>query len=464
MVDWAAHVNVPVFLSGALQDEQTGPQWTALIDAVPTTTPLFTNMVNGGHIDSAVPQTVSRWLGWRDLYVADKVPTQPSTSAALVLDDFASAAASVSSQVSLPALRFTTAPNLVTARSEFVTQTPRVHTLFDNGASSAGTGDIGSTPARISPAGPRPARSPTSTSDRTGVFQLAAVHARQYERHARPHRQAHDQPAGGRERVGYQPRLGLDTRSVGRRHRVSNSALQYGHDDRRPGDVGSVGEGTGPDPDFQATITEVQPPTGQEEYVTSGFLRSTNQVDAPDSTALFTDPTYLGSLARNLSPYRFSLVKIPIDPIVHTFRPGTELHSRDLCTRWGPTDLDLRDRRQWSGGNSRLRSRDPLGPHGERRLRREHDPNPSVVWLAAGGALSCVPTRGQPAIGQLDSPLVQLHRRHRVSGAVVRSYQTRSARSAVKRPGQPPEASCTLVLPAEMKGIIAARSCPTVSI
>ena len=77
--------------------------------------------------------------------------------------------------------------------------------------------------------------------------------------------------------------------------------------------------------DFQATITEVQPSTGQEEYVTSGFLRSTNQVDAPDSTALFTDPTYLGSLARNLSPYRFSLVKIPIDPIVHTFRPGTEL-------------------------------------------------------------------------------------------------------------------------------------------
>jgi predicted acyl esterase len=77
--------------------------------------------------------------------------------------------------------------------------------------------------------------------------------------------------------------------------------------------------------DFQATITEVQPQTGQEEYVTSGFLRSTNQVDKPDSSALFTDPSYVARNARSLSPSRYSLVKIPIDPIVHTFRPGTEL-------------------------------------------------------------------------------------------------------------------------------------------
>jgi hypothetical protein len=77
--------------------------------------------------------------------------------------------------------------------------------------------------------------------------------------------------------------------------------------------------------DFQATITEVRPQAGQEEYITSGFLRSTNQDDASNSTPLFTNPTYLPADARNLSAQRYSLVKIPIDPIVHTFRPGTEL-------------------------------------------------------------------------------------------------------------------------------------------
>jgi hypothetical protein len=77
--------------------------------------------------------------------------------------------------------------------------------------------------------------------------------------------------------------------------------------------------------DFQVTVTEVRPSANQEEYVTSGFLRSSNQVDKGDSTALFTDPTYLASNARNLSSNSYTLVKIPIDPIVHTFRAGTEL-------------------------------------------------------------------------------------------------------------------------------------------
>ena len=59
--------------------------------------------------------------------------------------------------------------------------------------------------------------------------------------------------------------------------------------------------------------------------MTSGFLRSTNQVDKPDSTAVFTDPSYVARDERNLSPSQYALVRIPIDPIVHTFRPGTEL-------------------------------------------------------------------------------------------------------------------------------------------
>jgi hypothetical protein len=36
-------------------------------------------------------------------------------------------------------------------------------------------------------------------------------------------------------------------------------------------------------------------------------------------------PSYLGSDAESLSPTVYRLVKIPIDPIVHTFRAGTEL-------------------------------------------------------------------------------------------------------------------------------------------
>ncbi len=125
MVDWAAHVTVPVFVSGALQDEQTGPQWPALIHAIPKGTPVFANMVNGGHIDSLDPQTISRWLEFLDLYVADKVPTQPNPLETLILDDFAAFGSHVSAQAPLPAIRFTNAPDLAAARAP--TSRPRRH-------------------------------------------------------------------------------------------------------------------------------------------------------------------------------------------------------------------------------------------------------------------------------------------------------------------------------------------------
>jgi hypothetical protein len=77
--------------------------------------------------------------------------------------------------------------------------------------------------------------------------------------------------------------------------------------------------------DFQVTVTEARPTSSEEEYITSGFLRSSNQVDLSDSTRLFADPSYLAKDARSLSRRTYTLVKIPVDPIAHTFRPGTEL-------------------------------------------------------------------------------------------------------------------------------------------
>jgi hypothetical protein len=77
--------------------------------------------------------------------------------------------------------------------------------------------------------------------------------------------------------------------------------------------------------DYQVTVTEARPRASQEEYITTGFLRSSNQDDLARSTRLFTEPSYLARDARTLSAHAYRLVKIPVDPIAHTFRPGTEL-------------------------------------------------------------------------------------------------------------------------------------------
>ena len=82
---------------------------------------------------------------------------------------------------------------------------------------------------------------------------------------------------------------------------------------------------TGPVEDFQATVTEVRPvcrPGGVRHLGVPAQLQPGRH---PRLHGLFTDPTYLAGDARPLSPTPYKLVKIPIDPIAHTFRPGTEL-------------------------------------------------------------------------------------------------------------------------------------------
>jgi predicted acyl esterase len=326
MIDWATDIKVPVFVSGALQDEQTGPQWAALIDAVPKTTPLYATMVNGGHIDSTDPQTISRWLEFLDIYVARKVPTQPSALAALILDEFTSFASGTSAQAPLPAIRFTQAKNVTVARAEFAAQTPKVRVLFDNGAGSAGPGDPESTYSADFSSWPPAGSVETLHFGHDGALHAAAP-ARQssttftLDPGARPPTSL---PPGGN---AWAADPGWDWTTVPATDGIAFQTTPFTKATTivGPSTVDLWVKSATPVEDFQATITEVRPSADQEEYVTSGFLRSLDQVDNPDSTALFTEPTYTADDATNLSPTSYSLVKIPVDPIAHTFRPGTAL-------------------------------------------------------------------------------------------------------------------------------------------
>jgi len=327
MSAWATSITVPVFMSGAMQDEQTGPQWPALLSALPKSTPVFANMVNGGHIDSTDPQIISRWLEFLDLYVADKVPTAPNALDALVLDDFTSQASGTTAQAPLPAIRFTGAKNLKDARKQFSHQTPRVEVLFDNGAGAVGAGDPQSTYSAGFKQWPPKGHTTTFSFGPDGLMQGgAAPHTPgsatlQLDPSQRP---ASDLPSSGNawaadpdwDWTPVPPQYGAGFQTAP----MTTDTTIVG-----PATLNLWVESATPVVDFQATITEVRPGSDQEEYVTSGFLRSSNQVDLPTSTKLFTIPSYLATDAESLDPTNYTLVKIPIDPIVHTFRAGTEL-------------------------------------------------------------------------------------------------------------------------------------------
>ena len=330
MRQWATHITVPVFISGALEDDQTGPQWPALLDAFPSTTPVFANMVNGGHIDSTDPQIMSRWLEFLDIYVAKKVPSDPGILADTALDTFASEASGTTAQAPLPAYRFTKDNTVTQAESDFAAKTPRVEVLFDSGAGSVGAGDPQSTYSagftKWPPVGTvmtyyfgadasAVTKPPTEASSATFTLDPGA-------------RPATDLPAGDNP---WAASPDWDWTTVPAADGVAFETAPFTRATTivGPATVDLWVKSPTPDTpveDYQVTVTEVQPSAHQEEeYVTSGFLRSSNQVDLSDSTALFTDPSYLGSQAVLLSPSTYELVKIPLDPIAHTFRPHTEL-------------------------------------------------------------------------------------------------------------------------------------------
>ncbi|MGH9216596.1 MAG: CocE/NonD family hydrolase, partial [Acidimicrobiales bacterium] len=67
-------VEAPVFISGAFQDEQTGPQFTALLDAFTSAPALRVNLWNGRHPDGYGPANLMRWFEFLEFYVAKRVP------------------------------------------------------------------------------------------------------------------------------------------------------------------------------------------------------------------------------------------------------------------------------------------------------------------------------------------------------------------------------------------------------
>ncbi len=303
MVAAAGHVTVPVFLSGALQDEQTGPQWPALIGAIPKTTPLFANMVNGGHIDSTDPQTISRWLEFLDIYVARQVPTQPGGLAAAILGQFTGFASGVSSVAPLPAIRFTNAPTVAQAQKEYAAQTPLVRALFDSGAGAAGPGGIESTYSADFSSWPPVGSVEALYLGPGGQLESAAPseqHSASFtlDPGARP---LTSLPPGGN---AWAANPGWDWTTVPANDGIAFQTAPFTQPTTvaGPATLDLWVKASAPVEDFQATITEVRPADAEEEYITSGFLRSSNQADRADSTSLFTDPTYLLADAGTLVP------------------------------------------------------------------------------------------------------------------------------------------------------------------
>ncbi|MDZ7734678.1 MAG: CocE/NonD family hydrolase [Acidimicrobiia bacterium] len=124
-------IDVPVYLSGGWQDEQTGSQFGDLLDDFDSSPTTKFRVYNGRHPDGYTPINLSRWYEHLSFYVKEETPEIPQSirDAAPVL---------LESEFGVPGLefeddRFTGEPDYASAVQAY-RDTPDVDVLWDFGA------------------------------------------------------------------------------------------------------------------------------------------------------------------------------------------------------------------------------------------------------------------------------------------------------------------------------------------
>ncbi len=274
-------IDVPVYLAGAWQDEQTGGHFPAMLDEFTSSPHLYATMVNGTHIESLASAAIfNRYVVFLDLYVAHEAPNL--AVAGLAWNVLAGGATGVSG-VALPPSGFeglTYEQALAKLEAE-----PPVRVLFEEGAAD-GTppgspvpryeADFARWPVpsavatpwylgaadTLTPAPPTAAAGAPDTVSNY-VSDPSAVPATTYTGDssgiwdAAP---AYDwQPIPSADRASFVTApLARDTVIVG------------------SGSVDLWLRSTAPDTDLEVTLSEVRP-DGNEVYVQSGWLRASHR-------------------------------------------------------------------------------------------------------------------------------------------------------------------------------------------
>ncbi|MBI4932655.1 MAG: CocE/NonD family hydrolase [Actinobacteria bacterium] len=319
-------IEVPVFLAGAWQDEQTGGHFPAMLPNFTGSPHVYVTLTNGLHTESLSPPVARRYMEFLQLYVGKNVPDlSAGTLIAAALggaiwgvDEFGPFENRFTGMTYADALAAFEAEKPVRILFEqggdpaFAPGTPEPHftaefdqwpvpsavnTLWglgDGGSLVAGQQGTGTTPATYTA---DPSALPTTfyTGGGNGVWRADV----QYDW----------QPLPDGTGVGFvTPPFDADTVVVG------------------PGSVDLWIASDAADTDLEVTISEVRP-DGTEIYVQSGWLRASQRaLDEAASTDLRPVHTHAEADATDLpTDGSFTGVRVELFPFAHPFRAGSRL-------------------------------------------------------------------------------------------------------------------------------------------
>lgn len=309
-------IDVPVFLAGAWQDQETGSHFANMLDNFSPDIPMKINLMNGLHQDSLGPAVLSQWIEFLDFYVAKQIPSIPPATraiASVLLGRVFGPGATLAPD------RFTDQPDYASALGAYQSE-PRVRVLFDVGAEKSPMPAFSTT----APSFPLPATTATtwylgSDGELTDAAPSTDAADRfQYDPSAFPRTMttsgADLNPTYGWKPVPAGKALGYVTAPL-----ATDTVLAG------TGSIDLWVRSSKPDVDLEVTISEVRA-DGEETYVQSGWLRASQRaLDEAASTPLLPVPTHELADVEPISATDASLVRVPLYPFAHAFRAGSRI-------------------------------------------------------------------------------------------------------------------------------------------
>ncbi|HEY5886286.1 MAG TPA: CocE/NonD family hydrolase [Acidimicrobiales bacterium] len=381
-------IDVPVFLTGQWQDEQTSGHFADMLDRFTGTDRLHAYMTNGPHGDGLTLPNFQRWADFLDLYVAHRIPALPAVARAGV----PSAVNAIFGEgVGLGPDRFAGYDSYEEALADWEADDPFT-VVFENGAATDNPGGPGGTTEAtfaswpppdaeattwyLQPDGTLGADEPTVADGEDGsVVEYAQVPAQARRRTL----------AEQSDDVSFSPQPPYRWPSP-QQGEVATWLTPPLEDDLAV--VGSARadvylQSSAPDTDLEVTLTEVTP-AGDEVYVQTGWLRASHRaLDEERSTPIHPVPLHTETAAEPLPEGEFVEVSVDIFPFAHLFRAGSRLR----------LSIDT------PGGNRARWAFDTVDTAGQSNLIADSSDFPSSLTLAVVDGVQ-VP-RARPACGTL---------------------------------------------------------------
>ncbi len=317
-------IEVPVFLTGAWQDEQTGPYFFLLFDKFTRAPAVRLLATNGVHIEGFGPQFLTEWHAFLELFVARRKPLDAAkvrTFSPLLYTSFFDA------PLVLPPSRFSTYESHEAALAAWKAEPP-VQLIFENGAGKA---DEPGAPVAAFTKG-FSQWPPTETTPVTLYFGEGARLTAAPPQESASASSFRLEPTAGAQGV-LLPGGDIWAKLPAwdwRQPTPGEAAIFEGEplaDDLALAGTASVDlwlNSPVDDADLEVTLSEVRP-DGQEVYVQSGWLRASHRKPGPKATPFWPAQTLTEADAAPLPLGEWAEVRVATAGFAHVMRAGSRV-------------------------------------------------------------------------------------------------------------------------------------------